>query len=416
MPGVVSAMAEAAGFGTDETAVAKLMDAMQKGNVKSKDVLPKFAEILATRARQGGALTKAMESTAAQQARFNNAFSDAVKVFSAAGFDRSMGGIFKNMADAMNRAHPLIMALGSAFEYLVKPFNAVVTLLGDLGEHFGRLALWLGTSSDKLAVFSGGVLLSLTPLGRMVEVFSFLTLALEDFVTYLEGGDSLFGEWMASIDPQRAESIKSMGESLLGLAEAMKSFGELAIIGWQDIFGYFEPGSTIDTVISNITKISNGITALANALKMMRDGDFSGISEVAKNAGEGYVDRLLQFPGFKVAEYVKNEATDIVRGTRAWQSQEDRNKPVSQTAPVTPENPLAGLGAGLTKDQLRAQIADEVQKNQTNPPESKIYFSGDVVLNMPNATGDPLAIEQAAREAFSKVFENINSNQTEGEQ
>lgn len=424
MPGAVSAMAEAAGFGTGKDSVAKLMEAMKKGQVKSPEVLDKFAKILADRARQGGALEKAMKSTAAEQARFNNAFSDSVKVFSQGGFDRSMAEIFKVMANALERAAPLVRALGSAFEYLSSPFNAVISLAGDFGENFGKLATWLGTSSDNLTTFTGLALGALTPVGRFLEVVSLVALALDDLSVYLQGGDSALGEWLNSIDPQKAENIKKMGNELLELVESLKKLGNMAFEGWGKIFGYLgESSDFLDIAVKNITATARAINALTAALTEFKNGNFNLSEDFSLGVSQNLLNNPLTDSGpLGLAKRFYNLATgngftsDNVKDSRAWQSQDNRNKPPSLTDPTTPlQNPLSGM-EGRNGRPSYAEIANDVNKNPVMTASGPVQLNGDINLHMPNVSGDAGTIEKAVRDAINKVFQVINSNQTEGEQ
>lgn len=237
MPGAISAMAEAAGFGSDADAVSKLFKAMENGEVKSQAVLEKFAKILAERAREGGALEKAMEATAAQQARFNNAFSRSVEVFAAAGFDKGMGQFFKSLAEGLDTAEPMIKALGEAFNYLVEPINAVV----NVGAH---IVAWLANLSTSMNLTSGQMMAIgiaagalMLPFGGILAVVGSLALAFDDLITYMEGGDSVLGDWLESTP------------------EAQKAFTELAAEAK-------EFGTNISDAFDELVKLSGGLEGL----------------------------------------------------------------------------------------------------------------------------------------------------------
>lgn len=231
MPGAMSAMAEAAGFGTDDKGVAKLMDAMQKGQVKSGAVLEKFAAVLAKRAREGGALEKAMESTSAQQARFNNAFSEAVEVFSAAGFDRGMGQFFKRMADGIRTAEPFIQGLGEAFDLLINPVNAIINTGAQLLTWFAQLGEVLGISKGQFLALAGVASVFLVPFGGIIAAVAAAALAFDDLMTYLEGGESVLGDWLAAT-PEAQAAFDNLAESSSKFGEnikyAFERVGELA--------------------------------------------------------------------------------------------------------------------------------------------------------------------------------------------
>lgn len=225
MPGAMSAMAEAAGFGSDEKGVGKLMDAMKNGTVKSTAVLEKFAQILAQRARQGGALEKAMQSTAAQQARMNNAFTDSVMNFAGAGFDSAMGKFFKTLADGMERAQPLIKALGGAFQIIIEPVNALIRIVSRLGENFKDAATGFGMTGKQLALLP----LLLFPV---ITTLGLLLLAIDDIMTFNRGGTSLFGNWLKDND-KASQAFDDMKNSL---SELKKTWKELTGSEGNDSF------------------------------------------------------------------------------------------------------------------------------------------------------------------------------------
>ena len=276
MPGVISAMAEAAGFGTGDDAAAKLFKAMENGEVKSTAVLEKFAEILARRARNGDALEKAMQTTAAQQERFNNAFSDAVKLFSEGGFDRALGEFFGKTAKEMERAAPLIRALGGAFEALMKPVNAVISIISRLSAMLPRFAEALGITDKALVAIGITALANLTPLGRIVTLISGIALAVQDFMVFLDGGNSKFGEWFNNLSPEKQQMLKDFGNAVSGLADSLGKIISLVWTGWSNIFGYFEEGGAGWMVVTGITSMAEAINKLVSALERLSNGESLG--------------------------------------------------------------------------------------------------------------------------------------------
>lgn len=303
MPGAMSAMAEAAGFGTDEKGVAKLMDAMKNGTVKSTAVLEKFAAILAQRARQGGALEKAMESTAAQQARMNNAFSDSVAVFSAAGFDKGMGRFFKAMAEGMQDAEPGIKALGNAFNMLIEPINAVINvggvLLGQLPE-IGKLFGLTGGQLAALGVTAGIVMM---PFGGVAAAIGAIALALDDLITYSEGGDSLFGRWLAD-SPETLRTFKALASEAGIFGQNIKA----AIEGAGELAGSLDGLSLPDMLVSTMRELTalmetfnSAVTRFVKAGQYAQQTNSSGttVEANARNMlatvmGPEWVDAQLQ--------------------------------------------------------------------------------------------------------------------------
>lgn len=281
MPGAMSAMAEAAGFGTGDDAVAKLMDAMKNGNVKSKAVLEQFGKILAERARSGGALAKAMEATAAQQARMMNAFSNSVERFSQGGFDSAMGGFFKTAADAMERAAPLVTALGEAFKVLIQPLDAIIRILGVLGENWGDFADALGMTKGQLATLASAIAVFMLPFGGFVVAVSAAALVIDDLLTYMRGGKSVFGDWVANTEGAQG-AIDNLVFAFDGLQAA-----------WDDLKSsmpdsdVFKNLSIDQVILDGIKQLSDNLEFIAKNLKAISElmnGDWKrGIIDLGTN-------------------------------------------------------------------------------------------------------------------------------------
>jgi tape measure domain-containing protein len=280
-PGVISAMAEAAGFGTDSDAAAKLFKAMENGEVKSKDVLEKFSAILLERAKQGGALEKAMKSTAAEQQRFNTAFDKTVVAFSEGGFDKAIARFFREMTENMMKSTGAAKGLGEAFNILMQPVYAVIRLFGDLGKATGIVAERLGVSQGKIMAFGAAALFNLTPLGRMVTLISSLALAVEDFVTYLEGGESKFGKWFESLSPDKQERLEAFGSAMAKLAENVFKLADLSLEGLKGLIDLMDSSGFGWDAVDRITKLAEAFNKLADAIFKLRNGDASGMKDIA---------------------------------------------------------------------------------------------------------------------------------------
>lgn len=228
MPGAISAMAEAAGFGSDKESVGKLFDAMQKGLVKSPDVLEKFGNILAVRARSGGALDKAKTSTAAEQARMNNSFTDTVVKFSEGGFDKGMANFFRAMSQGMEKALPGVENLGNAFEGLIEPVNAMINVGGTILKMLPEIGKTLGLTGGQLAALGVTAGLVMLPFGGVAAAIAAIALALDDLIVYSEGGDSMFGRWLES-SPEAETAFKALSEEASTFGENLKMAFEQAV-------------------------------------------------------------------------------------------------------------------------------------------------------------------------------------------
>jgi tape measure domain-containing protein len=386
MPGAMSAMAEAAGFGTDEKGVAKLMEAMQKGQVKSKAVLEKFSAILAERARQGGALEKAMHSTAAEQARMNNSFSDLVAIFSKAGFDAGMASFFRSMATAMKDAGPGVQALGSAFELLIEPVNAVIQSGGILLNTLPKIGSLFGMTGGEVAALGVAFGLFLSPLGSVVGAIGLLGLAIEDVQGYMDGKDSLFGRWLAGSSEMRSafedlsKQAKIFGENITMASKASGelddglkglSFPEFFISTMRELSTFLD---AFNTTVNRFVKAgqyaqqmnTSGTTVEANALNMQ--AMYMGPEWVDKQLTEKYTaESMASIPAqndVPMRSLNPDEIADIVRNlidTREAMTL----PPIEVTMPITIEGNATAdtmnsmsLVPGMVKDAMKDVLRD----------------------------------------------------------
>lgn len=104
---------------TGAKARAALMDAMQKGQVKTADILPLVAKLMDDLSR--GGIEKARQSSTAQQARAENAISGRgglLQTFSEKGGERGFARLWSSFAVSMKESIPLVETLGKAFDKL----------------------------------------------------------------------------------------------------------------------------------------------------------------------------------------------------------------------------------------------------------------------------------------------------------
>lgn len=177
--GSVDAMMRAAGY----TNMQDFFKAVEAGKVKSKDVLPKFAEEMKRMAREGGALDAVMNKTRATMGRFFNTLTIAKDQIFQGGMDEGLGYMFGSLADLIQELTPLAEAFGAAFRGAVTtitagikialmPFRGLVALFDSLGDNLERLGILDGSGGIWSLVGAGGVLF------LMATRFSFLSKAI----------------------------------------------------------------------------------------------------------------------------------------------------------------------------------------------------------------------------------------------
>lgn len=107
MPIAVSTMAKALGVTNKE-----LIKMIEKGELNSKEVLPKFAAGLRAAAREGGALQAGMNSINAEQNRLSTSWVNLVASFSEKGGESFLTALLRDMRDVVHMIKPLTDGLG----------------------------------------------------------------------------------------------------------------------------------------------------------------------------------------------------------------------------------------------------------------------------------------------------------------
>jgi len=403
MPGAISAMAEAAGFGSDADSVAKLFKAMENGEVKSQAVMEKFAGILAERARSGGALEKAMEATAAQQGRFNNAFSRSVEVFSAAGFDKGMGGFFKALADGLDTATPMIKALGEAFSYLVEPVNAVINVGAHLVAWLANLSSTMGLTSGQMMAIGIAASTLMLPFGGILAVVGSLALAFDDLITFMEGGESVFGDWLASTPEAQAaftelsaeaekfgNNIKAAFEELVKLAAGMEGlqFSDMLITTMQELKVILE---TFNNLVDRF--VAAGVFSQnANQTGTALEANLRNIQAIAMGP-EWAMDQSNQITAESVQQRTANGSADVP-GAQSLLNMEE----IAARA-------AAAVAAQQAEGVARNGIIGGVQISIPITIEGSLLNATDLSQQLEQP------IKKVAEQAFTQMIENARARQ-----
>jgi len=174
LPGATSLFARAyqqqtGGNLTGKEAIAKLMEDMKKGKVKS-DILT-FAGSLASQQAAPG-LSAASKASQAEQARFQNVTSDMAIVASQNGVEEGFARIFRTLSTGLSENTPMVKALANAFNETTK-------------------------EAEKLLLFP------------------------QSFARALEGRDSLVADWLGKDTTRQLkedwQDIKALFDSIMGM-------------------------------------------------------------------------------------------------------------------------------------------------------------------------------------------------------
>ena len=285
MPGGMRLLAEAAkNAGLSKTgSVAEFEDIMKKGKGDPTKILPELAKLMENLADKNDAYAKSLLTTRVAQGRMNKAFEDTVVLFSEGGFDRGMASFFNALTDSMERAKPLTEALGAAFEILIKPVNALIRLIGHLGENWGKIADKLGMTKNQLATLTAAIGIFMLPFGGFIVALGTAALALDDFLTYMAGGDSVFGDFVKETPgaQEAIDNIKKSFEGIVGmLGQLLDKLGPVGEafkgLTLNDVF--LAALQQVDNQLQNILKTMQMIQAIFNGDLGAADDAASGIN------------------------------------------------------------------------------------------------------------------------------------------
>lgn len=277
MPGVISAMAEAVTGDANDTAT--LFEKMEKGEVKSTEVMLKFSQILERRAMVGGALQRAMQSTAAEQARFRNAWNDWVKEFGEGGFSEAMATFFREAALTLSELSDSAGNAAKAFRVLLTPIIAIMRIVRNLD--FGKIAASLGLTTGELQTMAAVVGGLLFPWTRLLTIIGLVVTTLDDLMTWSRGGESIFGRIFEGLSPERQAALLGVGESLKNLVISVGNlFSAVGDRGgqfwnWLDDNGLVDKAiGLLDNLIQRIEKVINTVTQFINDPLSFSASDF----------------------------------------------------------------------------------------------------------------------------------------------
>jgi tape measure domain-containing protein len=386
MPNGMALLAQAAkNSGQIKTGTVKEFGAlMQSGGADPKKILPELGKLMKQLSEENGAYAKSLETTRVAQGRMNHEFEKAVTIFAGAGFDKGMSQFFTTTGDALERAKPLIEGLGAAFEILMTPVTAFIHLIGVLGENWGKFADKLGVTKEALATFAFAMGVLMLPFGEMALAVGALIVVLDDLATYLNGGDSMFGDWVKGTKGAQAE-IDGLSQAFDHLQSSINEIG----LAFEDLSKKAKDSFNIDVenpfviVLRTIKEYVDGISnGLDNIAKIMR-GDWSaGLKGLGKSAWE----MNQNFPLMKARNYIMNKAADGVgsvvesgaSGVGDWLTSHRRNSGMPQQSnpgvggpigmiPLDVKPPVINLG-GITLSVTAPQGSDAKEIAQQMAP------------------------------------------------
>lgn len=370
---------------------------MQKGKLDPKKVLPEMARIMEKLAEENGAYAKALESTRVAQGRMNRQFERSVRIFADGGFDKGIRSFFQTMADGMQKGAPLIKALGAAFDFLIRPINALVLIGGKLGEQWDNIAKVFGLTGDQLAILATVAGIAALPFGSLALAIAGVALAVEDVMMYMQGGDSMFGRFLESTPEAKA--------ALEGFTAEAKQFGEylqLAVTNALELLGGLQglsfPQMFIDTM-----------RELAGILKLFNDA-------VDRLATAGQYAQMMAPEGGVGANLANMKA--MAMGPD-WARLQMSNKIAGEFASQGVGAEVPGV-TSLTSDQIAQAVATAISNVQLNSQlsnsitaEINVNVAGGIASAADITTALQKPMEEIARNAFGSIVMEARSTAAE---
>lgn len=118
-------------FGDTSIDVAKMMDMMQKGELKAAKVMPFVAKYYAEAARKGGALDKALDSNRVAMQRLQQTWVNFQNSIFEGGFGDQMTRVFRDLSTILSSNGELATNLGAFFGSVIEGFWDMVTEVHD---------------------------------------------------------------------------------------------------------------------------------------------------------------------------------------------------------------------------------------------------------------------------------------------
>jgi hypothetical protein len=324
----------------------------------------------------------------------------------------------------------------SAFVYrAVKTISALVDWFGNLDEGTRKLIIGAGLLLAAWKLLNMGFLA--TPLGALIAGLAAVVALVDDYLTYMEGGESLFdwGPWAGTIQKVLDVLRPLAGVLLAGLKGAAAAVGPLVdalIAGVSGIIDTFrQVGQLITAVFSGdfsaaadaaigivntlASTITNVIGSLVEAVKTLFSAMWAGVQESfpdfaawaasAAQAITGLIGKALDWVKEKLAglldympDWIKEKMG--MGGSSSGSGKADApGKSASAPAPVNDFDPALGQPA-LTPGPAQAAAMTQSNNNVNLESKTDIHIS----------TTDPIAAGNQAAAAQQGVNADLVRN------
>lgn len=345
---------------TGAEARAYLLEEMQKGNVKSADVLPIVARLLND--LSAGGIEAARRSSGAEQARAENALlgrGGLLEVFSKSGGESGFARFFNGINSQLSQSKPLAEGFARAFE------NSA-------------------TQAQKLLTFA------------------------ESFNNAIEGKDSQVADWLGA---ERTAQLRSDWQEIKGLLDQI--FNQASPVWLPSLEDITKRLSGVLRTIAEISQFKSTTgAAISEAYKtegVLSAGVLaakSGAAVIGKGIGAGYqtvaenIPFALQNPLIQGAYNAAGSLANIDPNRYATEYLNSRSKNLGslEAAQSALQN-----GSGLINPSQDDALTSLLLRGQQSPNTQQITYDNQIELNVTIQGGQEA--EDWARNTFTRLIE-----------
>jgi tape measure domain-containing protein len=345
-PAAISMMAEAVSRKEGKlVTVPELMALMKEGKVDSS-VLKEFAQIASERARKGGALDTAKQSSAAQQGRFNNAWSLLVEKFSEAGFDKLMQEFWKSAAEGLEMLSKGAKGLAQVFELLMRPVLAFINILKGLAPMTDGL-------NPKLVALVAVVAALVFPFTSAAAGIALLVMGIEDLMVWAKGGDSLFGKLFEGLKPEQQAQVLSTIGSLKLAFQGLADVASVVKDGWTELFKVMTDDSMLSGVLETVQTIAEIVSvSVAGLSGLIGLAKGKSLNEVADDINS----RMSALQNVRDKRESLTSGLDLLSSAGMnYSGNKITSVPQDQ---ANPNGPRVKVDINLTADQITKMMGD----------------------------------------------------------
>jgi hypothetical protein len=398
MPLAARAMEKALGKTSGEISLM-----MERGELISKDVLPKFGKALREVANDGGALDASLKTVGITQKKFfTSATKGADNIFKG-GFGEGIAAMFTTMTASMNESEEALQSFGRFFKLIfdvvslaIKAATPIVDsmlfVLGQVSEVINSLFV-----NDASAISAGIILLALNAK-KVVKVFDSLYFRLFGVLALLDEIFALFAKGRVGVI-ETALGVDWGGDISKGMTGLDSMFSSLGI---ENL------GVKILTLVAAVLGLKYAITALTGAILGKKTAGVSRTSGKRGGTPRGGTGGKRGKPTIKPTS---KHMDDVLRRTKPSFFKTMANK-IPTLSSIS-----SGLGGLLKGGIIGSALAPTMMGNGELSPEARAKLiripRGSTPNNITNTSTNTFNIKSTDPMGVAAEIERIMNFQNE---